>query len=101
MVVLTIPISPSRYEQYEYNAHEGQVFHGATQGRKREAPEGGRASKGKTCQRVFNLSNRELTNEEKTILDKGLKFALPKEVDKFNTFIEIHNTSGKSISNDI
>lgn len=39
---------------------------------------------------VFNLSTKELTTQELSILDKGLKFAPQKRLDKFHTFIDIH-----------
>lgn len=41
-------------------------------------------------QGVFNLSTQALTQAELSVLDKGLKHAPPKKLDKFNTFIDIH-----------
>lgn len=39
---------------------------------------------------VFNLSSKVLTQEELSVLDKGLKYAPPQKIDKFSTFIDVH-----------
>lgn len=41
-------------------------------------------------QGLFNLSSKTFTKDEMSVLDKGLKFAPPKQLDKFKTFIDIH-----------
>lgn len=38
---------------------------------------------------VFNLSGKELTTEEMAVLDKGLKHAPIKNLNKFDTYIGI------------
>ena len=44
----------------------------------------------KLGQGIFNLSSQVLSESEKLILDQGLKFAPPKGLDKFHTFMDIH-----------
>lgn len=46
--------------------------------------------KGNNWRGCFNLSTQVSTNNEKAILDKGLKFAPPKGLNKFQTFMDIH-----------
>ena len=38
---------------------------------------------------VFNLSSAVLTDEEKHVLDKGLKYVPPRTLNKFSTFIDV------------
>lgn len=40
---------------------------------------------------IYNLSTQVLTEEERALLNKGLKFAPPKRLEKFHTFMDIHN----------
>lgn len=39
---------------------------------------------------IFNLSKTTLTQEETFVLNKGLKCVPPKQMNRFNTFIDIH-----------
>lgn len=43
-----------------------------------------------TGQGVFNLSAKSLTKEELSVLDKGLKLAPPRKLDRFGTYIDVH-----------
>lgn len=39
---------------------------------------------------IFNLSSQTLTKAETALLSKGLKFAPPKKLNKFQTYMDIH-----------
>lgn len=43
-----------------------------------------------TSDGIFNLSSVTLSDPEKSLLNKGLKFAPPRGLDKFQTYIDIH-----------
>ena len=63
--------------------------------RKRRGNRGGRKHRVQTPQNVvgrgiFNLSTKTLTDSEKSLLDKGLKFAPPQSLNRFGTYMDIH-----------
>lgn len=63
--------------------------------RRKRGVRGGRKIRSKkktgiTGQGIFNLSGIPLTSDETAILDKGLKFAPPKPLNKFQTYMDIH-----------
>lgn len=44
---------------------------------------------------IINLSGVELAGEEMITLDKGLKFVPPRNISKFQTFIDVHKYTRK------
>lgn len=39
---------------------------------------------------IFNLSSKTLSDLEISLLNKGFKFAPPKKLNKFQTYIDVH-----------
>lgn len=66
----------------------------------REESEGAeiKGTKGKKSvvgQDIYNLSSANLFSEEISLLDKGLKFAPPQKLNKFQTYMDIHKYTRK------
>lgn len=39
---------------------------------------------------IFNLSTKVLTDPERVVLEKGLKFVKPRSLDTFQTYMDVH-----------